>query len=336
MQQQGKYLVILVMYVDDLIITGNHDDHIAKVKKELQAGFKMTDLGLLHYYLGVEVFQRPHHIFISHSKYAAEVLQRFCMQDCKPVLTPMEQNLKLSKFEGGEKVDSTTYRQLIGSLIYLTNTRPDLSYAVSILSRFMQEPRDSHWNAAKRVLRYIQGTKDFGLIYTKTKNIVLGGYSDADFAGTIDDQASTSGYLMNMGSATVSWSCKKQATVATSSVEAEYISAWKAACEIVWLRRILQDLGISEAEATSLFIDSQSATKLAKNQVFHSKTKHVDTKYHHIRSLIAKYVLKPVYCPSEDQISGIFTKPLGRIKFTKFRDELGICCNVSLDHRGEC
>jgi hypothetical protein len=169
------------------------------VKKELHAGFKMTDLGLLHYYLGVEVFQRPHHIFISQSKYAAEVLQRFGMQDCKPVLTPMEQNLKLSKFEGGEKVDSTTYRQLIGSLIYLTNTRPDLSYAVSILSRFMQEPRDSHWNAAKRVLRYIQGTKDFGLLYTKTKNFVLGGYSDADFAGSIDDRASTSGYLMNMG-----------------------------------------------------------------------------------------------------------------------------------------
>ena len=141
---------------------------------------------------------------------------------------------------------------------------------------------------------------------------------------------------MNMGSAAVSWSCKKQATVVTSSAEAEYISAWEAACEIVWLRRILQDLGISQAEATSLFIDSQSAIKLAKNPVFHSKTKHVDTKYHHIRSLIAKDVLKPVYCPSEDQIFDIFTKPLGRIKFTKFRDELGICCNVSLDHRGEC
>ena len=207
-------------------------------------------------------------------------------------------------------MDSTTYRQLIGSLIYLTNTRPDLSYAVSILSRFMQEPRDSHWNPTKRVLRYIQGTKDFGLLYTKTKNFVLGGYFDADFAGNIDDRASRSSYLMNMGSAAVSWSCKKQATVATSSAEAEYISAWEAACEIFWLRRILQDLGISQGEATSLFIDSESTIKLAKNPVFHSKTKHVDTKYHHIRSLIAKDVLKPVYCPSEDQISDIFTKHL--------------------------
>ena len=141
----------------------------------------------------------------------------------------------------------------------------------------MQEPLDGHWNAAKRVLQYIQGTKDFGLLYKKTKNFVLGGFSDADFAGSIDDRASTSGYLMNMGSAAVSWSCKKQTTMATSSAEAEYISTWEAACEIVWLRRVLQDLGISPAEATSLFIDNQSAIKLAKNPVFHSKKKHVDT-----------------------------------------------------------
>jgi hypothetical protein len=143
-RQQGPYLVILIMFVDDLLITGNNDDHIAQVKKELHAGFKMMDFGLLHYYLGVEVFQRPHHIFISQSKYAVELLQRFGMQDCKPSLTPMEQNLKLSKFEGGELVDNTIYRQLIGSLIYLTNTRPDLPYVVNILSRFMQQPRDNH------------------------------------------------------------------------------------------------------------------------------------------------------------------------------------------------
>jgi hypothetical protein len=141
---------------------------------------------------------------------------------------------------------------------------------------------------------------------------------------------------MNMGSTTVSWNCKKQATMATSTIEAKYISAHEATCEIVWLHRILQDLGISQEEATSLFIDSQSTIKLDKNPIFHSNTKHVDTKYHRIKSLIAKDVIKPIYCPSEDQISDVFTKPLGRIKFTKFRDELGICCNVSLDHRGEC
>jgi hypothetical protein len=139
------------------------------------------------------------------------------MQDCKPSLTPMEQNLKLSKFEGGELVESTIYRQLIGSLIYLINTRPDLSYAVGILSRFMKQPWDNHWNATKRVLRYIQGTKDFGLLYKKTKFFLLGGFSDADFTKSIDDRSSTSGYLMNMGSTAVSWNCKKQATIGTST-----------------------------------------------------------------------------------------------------------------------
>jgi hypothetical protein len=151
----------------------------------------------------------------------------------------MEQNLKISKFEGGELVDSTIYRQLIGSLIYLTTTRPDLSYAVNILFHFMQQPQEIHWNEAKRVLRYIQGTKDFGLLYKKTKNFVPGGFSNADFARSIDDRASTLGYLMNMGSTTVSWNCKKQATVASSTTEEKYISAWEATCEIVWLRRIL-------------------------------------------------------------------------------------------------
>jgi hypothetical protein len=141
---------------------------------------------------------------------------------------------------------------------------------------------------------------------------------------------------MNMGSTTMSWNCKKQATMATSIAEAKYISTWEATREIVWLCRILQDLDISQAEATSLFIDNQSTINLANNPFFHSKTKHVETKYHHIKSLIAKDVIKPIYCPLEYQISDIFTKPLGIIKFTKFMDELGICCNVSLDHRGEC
>jgi len=163
---QGKNLVILVMCVDDLIIImGNNDDHIVLVKKDLQARFKMTDLGLLHYYLGVEVFQHSNNIFISQCKYAFELLKIFCMVDCKSILTPMERKLKLSKLEGGELVSNTSYRYLIGSLIYLATTLLELSYVVNILSRFMQEHRESHWNATTWVLRYIQGTKYYGLLY---------------------------------------------------------------------------------------------------------------------------------------------------------------------------
>jgi hypothetical protein len=195
----------------------------------------------------------------------------------------------------------------------------------------MQESRESHWNSTKGVLRYIQGTKDFGLLYKRNTNFTLVGYSDADFASDIDDRTSTSGYLMNMGSVAVSWTCKKQTTIANSSAEAKYISAWEAACEIVWLRIILQDLGETQKSPTNLLINSQSTINMATNPVFHSKTKHVDTKYHFIISLIIKDIIKPQFCPSEDQTANIFTKPLGRIKFTKFRNELGICKNELSD-----
>jgi hypothetical protein len=181
------------------------------------------------------------------------------------------------------------------------------------------------------VLRYIQGTKDYGLLYNKNENFTLVGYSDAYFAGDIDDRTSTSGYLMNMGLETISWSCKKQATLANSLAKVEYISAWEASCEIFWLHKILQDLGIIKKTPTILWIDNQSTIKMAKNPLFHSKTKHVNTNYHFIKTLINNDIIKPQYCPFEDQTSDIFTKPLGRIKFTKFRDEISICKNELSD-----
>jgi hypothetical protein len=225
-RMQDKHMVVHVIYVDDLIITRNNEAHIKQVKEELKARFKMTDLGKLRYHLGVEVSQHPDQIFLSQTKYSTEFLKKFGMEDCKSSLTPMEQKLKLSEFEGVEVVNSTKYRKLVGSLIYLIDTQPDFSYSLSILSNFMQEPRDSHWNSTKRVLRYIQGTKYFGLLYKRNKNFTLVGYSDVDFVGDIDDRTSTSGYLMNMGSAVVSWNCKKRRTIVNSSVEAEYISTW--------------------------------------------------------------------------------------------------------------
>jgi hypothetical protein len=141
---QDKHMMILVLYVDDLIITGNNEAHIKQVKEELKAWLKMTDLGKLHYYLGVEISQHPNQIFFSQTKYATKLLNKFGMEDCKPSLTPMEKKLKHSKFERGELVNSTKYRKLVGSLIYFKNTLTNLSYSVSILSRFMQEPTESH------------------------------------------------------------------------------------------------------------------------------------------------------------------------------------------------
>eukprot|EP00253_Pinus_taeda_P008579 PITA_08579 len=174
----GKTVVYLVVYVDDVLMTGNNESYIASIKKELGKSFEMTDLGHVHYYLGIEVTQHPKSIFLSQKKYIGDLLNRFGMTECNPLSTPMEQNLKLTSIEGKEFEDATKYRQLVGSLIYLTTTRRDISFAVGILSRFMQKPCEGHWSAAKGVLRYLKGTQDLGIKYTQVDDFSLIRYSD--------------------------------------------------------------------------------------------------------------------------------------------------------------
>ncbi len=239
---QGSDFLILCLYVDDLIYTGTKPRMIEEFKKSMMSEYEMTDLGAMKYFLGMQVKQSPGKIFLSQEKYAEDMLKKFNMSDCKPMATPMATNEKLSKNEGIEKVDASFYRSLVGSLIYLTNTRPDIVHAVSIISMFMSEPSKAHLAAAKRILRYIKGTKSHGIMYESEIDYKLTGYTDSDWAGSIDDRRSTSGYVFQLGSKSISWSSKKQATVALSSSEAEYISATSSACEAVWLRRILKDL----------------------------------------------------------------------------------------------
>eukprot|EP00253_Pinus_taeda_P005970 PITA_05970 len=180
----------------------------------------------------------------------------------------------------GLEVDATLYRQLVGSLIYLTTTRPDLAYSISVLSQFMSRPLDSHWNAAKCVLRYLSGTCNYGLLYNDISDVTLVGYSDSDWAGNLDDHRSITGYAFSIGSRVISWSRKKQSIVALSSCEAEYQASCAATCEAIWLRRLLSDTGEGQEEATSIKTDNQSTIKLAYNPVFHKNTKHIDTQFH--------------------------------------------------------
>ncbi|KAH9296016.1 hypothetical protein KI387_039604, partial [Taxus chinensis] len=196
--------------------------------------------------------------------------------DCTPIATPMENRLQLSRSDPSPEVSATLYRQLIGSLIYLTYTRPDISFAVSYLSRFMQEPKICHWKAAKRILRYLKGSVDLGLEYKKNENFFLTGYSDSDHAGNIDDRKSTSGFVFFMGSGPISWGSKKQHFVSRSSTEAEYRSAGEAVCEAIWLRRILEGLGIPQDKPTTMYVDNEGVLKLVRNPVFHERTKHIE------------------------------------------------------------
>eukprot|EP00253_Pinus_taeda_P015766 PITA_15766 len=200
----GKTVVYFMVYVDGILITGNNESYIASIKKELGKSFAMTDLGYVHYYLGIEVTQHPKSIFLSQRKYIGDLLNRFGMTECNPLTTPMEQNLKLTSIEGKEFEDGTKYRQLVGSLIYLTTTRPEISFVVGILSMFMQKPCEGHWSAVKRVLRYLKGTQDLGIKYTQVDGFSLIGYSDSDFDGDKETEVSTSGYAMSLGLGAVS------------------------------------------------------------------------------------------------------------------------------------
>jgi hypothetical protein len=243
-KRQGMVdILIVALYVDDLIFTGNNLKMIEDFRKEMMMRYEMNDLGLLHHFLGIEIYQEVDGVFICQKKYAEKILKKFGMFGCNPTDTPLVVNEKLKKEDGGKKVDASNYRSLVGNLFYLTSTRPDIMFAASLLSRFMNDPSHIHLGAAKRVLRYIQGTLGYGIKYDSKVETKLIGFCDSDWAGCMDDMKSTSGYVFSLGSGAFSWCSKKQQTVAQSSAEAEYVSAGVATQQAIWLKRILEDFG---------------------------------------------------------------------------------------------
>eukprot|EP00253_Pinus_taeda_P031971 PITA_31971 len=275
-----------------MIITGNAHDLIKGIKRLMAQVFEMKDLGSLHYCLGLEVFKDTRQTFLTRGKYARNLLEKFGMDWCRSTARPLQQNLKLSSDDGTKEVDATLYRKLVGNLIYLTTTRPDLAYSVSVLSQFMSKPLES--------------------------------FSDSDWAGNLDDRRSITGYAFNRGSGVIAWSSKKQSTVALSSCEAEYQALCAATCEAIWLRRLLKYAGKEQKQPTSIKSDNQSTIKLAYNPVFHKNTKHIDTHFHFVREKIQSNEIAVEYCKTCDNVADIFTKPLARVKFELFRKMLGI------------
>jgi len=213
---------------------------IAEFREAMIRCFEMIDLGLMSYFLDIEVVHQKDGIFISQKKYASDILKKFKMEHSKPISTPVEEKLKLTRESDGKRVDPTHYKSLIGSLRYLTATRPDIVYGVGLLSRYMEEPRVSHLQGAKSILRYIKGTLTDGIFYGNNSDVKLVGYTDSDWAGDTETRKSTSGYVFHLGTGAISWSSKKQPVVALSTAEAEYIAATSYATQTVWLRRILE------------------------------------------------------------------------------------------------
>jgi Reverse transcriptase (RNA-dependent DNA polymerase) len=217
--------LIMTLYVDDLIFMGNSSRMVKEFKGAMMKEFEMTDLRLMKYFLGLEVKQHEKNIFVSQEAYAKEILKRFVMENCNPIVTPMELGTKLSRYDEGDEVDTNLYRSLIRNLRYLTCTRPDIMFVVGVTSRYMENPKTSHWKATKRILRYVQGTVDLRLHYSKTNNFKLTGYSDGDWYGDIDDRKSISGFAFYVGDTIFTWLSKKQAIVTLSTCEAEYVAA---------------------------------------------------------------------------------------------------------------
>ncbi|KAJ3705098.1 hypothetical protein LUZ61_008803 [Rhynchospora tenuis] len=297
---------------------------IENFKRAMKEDFEMTDLGLMTYFLGIEVKQGNNGIFISQENYAKEILKRFKMSDCKPVSTPMECGVKLSRHDEGKVIDATLYKSLVGSLRYLTCTRPDIMYAVGLVSRYMEEPKTMHWKAIKRILRYIRGTTSLGLFYSSTNEFGIYGYSDSDWSGDVDDRKSTSGFVFYIGDTAFTWLSKKQPIVTLSTCEAEYVAAATCVTHAIWLRRLLEEINFRQEGVTQIYVDNKSAIELAKNPVHHERSKHIDVRFHFIREQVKKRNVELSFIKSEDQVADIFTKPLPRRLFEKFKFLLGM------------
>ncbi|KAI3703128.1 hypothetical protein L6452_28884 [Arctium lappa] len=258
------------------------------------------------------------------------------MLECKPVSTPMEQNVRMCAHEGNNLEDVTMYRQLVGSLIYLTLTRSDITHLVSVMSRYMQSPEKPHLEAVRRILRYVKTTLDYGILYEKERNCRLVGYCDADFAGDHDTRRSTTGYVFMLGTGAISWCSKRQQTVSLSTAEAEYRAAAMTAQESTWLRQLLKDLCQPTEYAVPVYCDNRSAICLAENTVYHARTKHIAIRYHFIWEKVLQEEVELRQIKTEDQAADLFTRGLGGNKFEGFRQQLNVMKRTEAGVEGEC
>ena len=338
-RRSGKEMIIFVAHVDDLTVVTTGRVLMDQVKCKLQAELEVTDLGEIHWLLGIEIRRDRENraLMMCQKSYIDSVIKRFGLEDAKPLASPMEPSAHLSNAQSPvtsrEIADmrDVPYREAVGSLMYAAvGTRPDIAFAVAILSRFSINPGRAHWNAVKRVMRYLKGTVDLWLTFGYTtrdtslsKSHGLIGYADAD-GSMQEDRRAISGYAFLIDGGAVSWSSKRQEIVVLSTTEAEYVAATHAAKEALWLRTFLKELFGTTMEPTPLYCDNQSAIALAKDHQYHARTKHIDIRFHFIRWIVDNGSIALVYCPTEDMVADTLTKPLPSAKAKHFAIELGL------------
>lgn len=307
----------LVIVVDDMLMATNDEDFRTGVETRLDQKFKIKAFGDVKSYIGLDIEQTDSYIKLTQSEYIDRLLERFGMLGCKPAKTPAKTTQPQDNEMGRPAPPGTPYRQLVGALLYLFATRPDICVSVVKLSTRLENPTEEDWKAAKRVLRYLAGTKDKGIVYPRNvSELKLWARSDSDWAGCKRTRRSTSGYAIFLGSGAVAYKSKMQSIVALSSCEAEYIALVECIREIIWLVQHLQALGAVISRPVVVGIDNQAAIALAKNPVLHEKTKHIDTRHHFIRQAVSSGLIRLVYVNTKDNVADILTKNTGYATFS--------------------
>jgi hypothetical protein len=333
--------IVIAIYVDDLLIFGPNIVKINQLKKSLSERFDMSDLGPCTYYLGMQITRdrASRRLKLDQTQYLIRVLDAFNMTDCKPVATPMEMDWSASAVDLTYEPDAEfkqRYQSAIGSLMYaMVETRPDLALAVSRLSQFSAKPTEAHWKAVKRVFRYIKGTLNYGITYSlkTTDDGQIYGYSDSDWGGDKATRRSTGGYVFFIAGGAVSWSSKRQQTVALSSCESEYMALTQATKEAIWFKRLLSDLeGITRHSYGSdrpirIHADNQGANSLTQNPTHHSRSKHIDIQYHFTREKVESGEVEIEYVSTDKMVADGLTKALGGVKFGRFIQDMKLNYN---------
>ncbi|GJT09880.1 putative ribonuclease H-like domain-containing protein [Tanacetum coccineum] len=338
-KRDRKDIMLVQVYVDDIIFGSTKTSMVKEFEELMQKEFTMSSMGELTFFLGLQVKQSTAGIFISQDKYVKDILNKFDFRTIKPATTPIEAHKALGKDEEGEDVDVHLYRSMIGCLMYLTASRPDIMFAVCLCARFQVTPKVSHMHAVKRIFRYLKHQPKLGLWYPKDSPFHLEAFSDSDYAGDNHDRRSTSGGCQYLGRRLVSWQCKKQTIVAISSTEAEYVAAASCCGQVLWMQNQLFDYGFNFMN-TDIHIDNESTICIVKNPVFHSKTKHIQIRHHFIRDCYDQRLINVVKVHTDDNVADLLTKGFdlarfdailkGRVGFEEMLSEIGRFCGKKI------
>jgi hypothetical protein len=323
-------IFVCQIYVNDIIFGSTNQKSCEEFSNVMTQKFEMSMMGELTYFLGFQVKQLKDDTFISQMKYTQDLLKRFGMKDAKPANTPMGTNGHVDLNKGGKSVDQKAYQSMIGSLLYLCASRPDIMLSICMCARYQFDPKECHLVAIKRILSYLVSMPCFGIWYPKGSTFELIGYSDSDYAGCNVDRKSISGTCQFLGRSLVSWSSKKQTSIALSTAEAEYVAAEQCCAQLLWMRQTLRDFGYNLSKVP-LLCDNESAICIADNPVERSRTKHINIRHHFLRDHQQKGDIEVYHISTENQLVDIFTKPLDEKTFCRLRSELNVLDSRNLD-----